>query len=57
MIEMKVTKNDIEIYFNDLNKEAQEKFLEAMGIKTSDEGNYEVFPIAVTPVPEPLCGE
>lgn len=54
---MKVTENDIEIYFDDLNKDAQEKFLEAMGIKTSDEGNYEVFPIAVTPVPEPLCGE
>lgn len=54
---MKVTESDIEIYFNDLNKDAQSKFLEAMGIKTSDEGNYEVLPIAVAPIPEPLCEE
>lgn len=54
---MKVTKNDIQIYFSDLNEEAQKEFLEAMGIKTSDEGNYEVLPIAIAPVPEPLCGE
>lgn len=54
---MKITKSDIEIYFSDLNKEAQDKFLEVMGIKTSDEGNYDTFPIAVAPVPEPPCKE
>lgn len=54
---MKITKTEIEIYFDDLNKEAQDKFLEAMGIKTSDEGNYEIFPIAIAPIPEPLCKE
>lgn len=54
---MKVTENDIEIYFSDLNEEAQSRFLEATGIKTSDEGNYDTFPIAVAPIPEPLCEE
>jgi len=49
---MKETGSEIEIYFDDLDEEAQKKFLKAMGIETSDEGNYDVVPIAIVPVPE-----
>lgn len=49
---MKETGSEIEIFFVDLNEEAQKKFLKAMGIETSDEGNYDVMPIAFVPVPE-----
>lgn len=49
---MKETGSEIEIYFHDLNEEAQKKFLKAMGIETSDEGNYDVIPIAIVPMPE-----
>lgn len=49
---MKETGSEIEIYFDDLNEDAQKKFLKAMGIETSDEGNYDVFPIAIVPMPE-----
>lgn len=36
-----------EIMFNDLNPEAQKRFLEYMGLKDASEGNYEVFPITM----------
>lgn len=49
---MKETGSHIEIYFDDLNEEAQKKFLKAMGIETSDEGNYDVIPIAIVSIPE-----
>lgn len=42
----------IEIYFDDLTEDAQKSFLEAMGMKSPEEGNYEVFPIAEIPIPE-----
>ena len=35
-----------EIMFSDLNKDAQERFLEYMGIDDPSEGNYEIVPIA-----------
>ena len=35
-----------EIMFNDLNKDAQERFLEYMGMDDPSEGNYEIVPIA-----------
>lgn len=54
---MKVTETEIEIFLDDLQEDVQKEFLKVMGIKTSDEGNYEVFPIAVTPIPELLCRE
>ncbi len=38
----------IEIYFNDLTPEKQKEILDALG----DNGNYDVFPIAVIPVGE-----
>jgi len=50
---MRVTETEIEILLGDLQEDAQKEFLKAMGIKTSDEGNYEVFPIAIVPIPEP----
>ncbi len=40
--------NKIEIYFNDLTPEKQEEILETLG----DNGNYDVFPIAVISVGE-----
>lgn len=43
---------EIEIFFSDLNEEAQKIFLEAQGMKDPDEGNYDTFPIAVVPIPE-----
>lgn len=49
---MKETGSEIEIHFYDLNEDAQKKFLKGMGIETSEEGNYDVFPIAIVPVPE-----
>ena len=49
---MKETGSEIEIYFDDLNEEAQKKFLKAMGIETSEDGNYDIVPIAIVPVPE-----
>lgn len=50
---MRVTETEIEILLGDLQEDAQKEFLKAMGIKTSDEGNYEVFPIAIVSIPEP----
>ena len=36
-----------EIYFRDLTKEAQEAFLAYEEMASPEEGNYDVFPIAV----------
>ncbi len=49
---MKVNDTEIEIYLSDLNYEAQKLFLDAMNMKSEEDGNYEVFPIAVVPIPE-----
>lgn len=49
---MKETGSEIEIFFHDLNEDAQKKFLKAMGIETGDEGNYDIIPIAIVPIPE-----
>jgi hypothetical protein len=35
----------IEIYFSDLNAEAQKKVLELYGLKTPQEGNFDVVPL------------
>lgn len=39
----------MEIYFSDLNEDAQKRFLEFEGISTPEEGNYDsdIVPIAV----------
>lgn len=52
MINMKESENEIKIYFDDLNEEAQKTFLKAMRIETSGEGNYDIVPIAIVPIPE-----
>lgn len=49
---MKVMKTEIEIFLDDLQEDVQKEFLKAMGIETSDEGNYDVIPIAIVPIPE-----
>ena len=49
---MKNTGNEIEIYFDDLNEDTKEEFLKAMRMENSNEGNYDVVPIAVVPIPE-----
>lgn len=54
---MKNTGGEIEIFFDDLNEDSQKEFLKAMGMKTSDEGNYDMVPIAVIPIPEIDDGE
>ncbi len=48
---MKVDDTGIEIYLSDLNPEAQKQFMDAMNIEYEEDGNYEVFPIAVVPIP------
>jgi len=42
----------VEIYYDDLTDEAQKIFLEATGIKSPEEGNYDILPIAEIPIPE-----
>jgi len=37
----------VEIYFSELKEEAQKKVLKALGLKTPEEGNYDVFPLFV----------
>ena len=45
---------DFEIFFSDLTIEAQKRFLDFMELKSADEGNYDVIPITIVPVPLPL---
>ncbi|HQF36533.1 MAG TPA: hypothetical protein PLL26_02725 [Candidatus Dojkabacteria bacterium] len=40
-----------EIYFKDLNKDAQRRFLKFLGI-TQDDGNFEVAPLTIIYVEE-----
>ncbi len=49
---MKVNSDVIEISFYDLNNEAQQEFLKIIGMDTPSDGNYDVFPIALVPIPE-----
>jgi hypothetical protein len=43
---------DFEIFFNDLTAEAQKRFLDYTGLKSAEEGNYDVIPIVVVPFGE-----
>lgn len=36
-----------EIMFDDLNEEAQQRFLEFQGLEDPADGNYEIVPIAI----------
>jgi len=49
---MYVSSTEIEIAFDDLTEEAQREFLEAVGLSCPEDGNYDVQPIAVIPIPE-----
>ena len=42
-----VTDMTFEIYFTDLTEEAQKSFLKAEGLQNAEDGNYDIFPIAV----------
>lgn len=42
----------IEVYFSDLNEEAQKIFLGAMGLSCQEDGNYDVIPIVTIAIPE-----
>ena len=54
---MKNTGSEIEIFLDDLQEDVQKEFLKSMGMETSDEGNYDIVPIAVIPIPEIDDGE
>lgn len=41
-----------EIYFSDLNLEAQEAYLDFAGLKNAQEANLDVFPLATVEMPE-----
>lgn len=47
---MKIT--EIEIYFRDLNEGKQREFLQAAGISSPEEANWDVFPLGIIPVSE-----
>jgi len=49
---MIVNEDIIEIYFSDLNEEAQEKLLSALNLISVSDGNFDVYPIARIPSPE-----
>ncbi len=53
---MKVTDEGIEVYFSDLNLEAQKMLLKALLMKDEEEGNFEIVPIAIL-IPEKLMEE
>jgi len=44
---------ELEIYLSDLTPEAQKRVLAFLGIKTAEEGNLDVYPIATIPKPTP----
>ena len=43
------TKDSIEIYFDDLNENAQKEILTIFGIKDPEELNADIIPLAVIP--------
>lgn len=42
--------NTIEIYFNNLDTETQAELLEAYGVSSSEEMNWDVFPVTIITV-------
>lgn len=44
--------NSIEIYFSDLNEEAQKEVLKLYGIKKVEDGNLDIIPLCVLEVEE-----
>lgn len=39
--------NTVEIYFNDLSSKKQAEVLQAAGIETEEDGNWDVLPLAI----------
>ena len=54
---MIVTESEVKIFLDDLKEDIQKEFLKAMGMETSKEGNYDIFPIVVVPLPKIDDGE
>jgi len=44
--------SEMELYLSDLKPEAQRRVLKFLGLKSPEEGNLDVFPIAIIPKPE-----
>lgn len=47
-----MTTKTFEIMFDDLNKEAQEQFLEFQGLDSPEDGNYDIVPLAIVELEE-----
>lgn len=54
---MKVTDEGIEVYFSDLDYMSQEFFLKVLNLKSEKEGNFDVIPIALVPLPDEIIEE
>jgi len=50
---VRVTKDELEIFIDDLTEEAREEVLKFLGLKSPEEGNLDIFP--VTTIPKPSC--
>ena len=46
--------SEVEIFFSDLTAEAQQRVLDAYGLKSPDEANWDTFPV-FTLYPDPDC--
>jgi hypothetical protein len=44
--------SEMELYLRDLKPEAQRRVLRFLGLKSPEEGNLDVFPIATIPKPD-----
>jgi hypothetical protein len=53
--------SEMELYLRDLKPEAQRRVLSFLGLKSPEEGNLDVFPIATIPKPDDnvefICSE
>lgn len=45
--------DQFDIYFRDLKPEVQQQYLDALGLVSPEEGNFDCFPTASTPLGEP----
>ena len=45
--------DQFDIYFKDLKPEVQQQYLDALGLNSPEEGNFDCFPIASNPLGEP----
>ena len=45
--------DQFDIYLRDLKPEVQQQYLDALGLDSPEEGNFDFFPIASIPLGEP----